>query len=636
MKALKKLVQNHESSVEVVSPVSDEELNEREIDYKVLTNKEFAKKYRYHAYTSVNLTFNANNFIINANICADPFCRHFGLPQYKFDHLKSKPSRYKIMGSEGDKRLYCNVIPDGSDGIVSDTQTLLSSNWSFAEEIKRLVDINTVKDIEPDYQFHKDECELNSNPLDHPKEFYKRGKSSSNSQKYQCKTCKKITNILPSQRESFTYNQKRNDILVQVMKLAINHTPVTRSLEILGIGSSTYYNKLEWVYLKCLEFLERHETKSLDKKHFEELWLETDKFHYNLNNLRKKGYGSEERHYERPSFLTYIVATVDRSSNYTFRADLSYDYNVTSKSLIEDVQRYKEDKLNSFAQKNARYRYSYNVNQDDTLEGLQLGDLGIRQQYVDGYHINSTYTAYAQYWLLKHQLNVDKINIVSDSDTSITSSLKKVFAEDIKNGHVNIFTCTVDKDLNKADAYYEYLASYEKINEWKIEHNTKCSMREAATTMLTEMLEQIPIYSVQLKDGKPYPFKTNYPIDHPYPNADEGIRFVDCLTDLSSLTNRELAEILYKVELRAVNTFFNIVRRRSTILERPLVASRNEGRTYIYANSNPKYAQYVLTILRTYLNFCKTIKYKKQKMTPAMILGIADKPYTIQDILYMQ
>jgi len=150
------------------------------------------------------------------------------------------------------------------------------------------------------------------------------------------------------------------------------------------------------------------------------------------------------------------------------------------------------------------------------------------------------------------------------------------------------------------------------------------------------MLSYIPMYWTQEYEGKQHIQKTDYPIDHPYPNADEGIRFIDCLTDLSHLSNRELAEILYKVELRSVNTFFNTVRHRSSILERPLSTSRQEGKTYIYANTNPKYAQYVLTILRTYLNFCKTINYKKRAMTPAMILGVADKPYTMQDILYMQ
>jgi len=35
-----------------------------------------------------------------------------------------------------------------------------------------------------------------------------------------------------------------------------------------------------------------------------------------------------------------------------------------------------------------------------------------------------------------------------------------------------------------------------------------------------------------------------------------------------------------------------------------LFTSRGDGKSYIYANFNPKYAQYATTILRTYYNFC--------------------------------
>lgn len=69
------------------------------------------------------------------------------------------------------------------------------------------------------------------------------------------------------------------------------------------------------------------------------------------------------------------------------------------------------------------------------------------------------------------------------------------------------------------------------------------------------------------------------------------------------------------------------IRRRISILERPIVSSRNaEGKSYIYANFNPKYAQYALTILRTWYNFCSAYKTKdKMVATPAQRLGIATK-----------
>ena len=92
--------------------------------------------------------------------------------------------------------------------------------------------------------------------------------------------------------------------------------------------------------------------------------------------------------------------------------------------------------------------------------------------------------------------------------------------------------------------------------------------------------------------------------------------------------------MLYQVNSRAINTFFNQVRRRLSILERPLVTSRGEGKSYIYSNFNPMYAQYSLTILRTFLNFCETYKYKGEDVTPAQRLGVTNKVFTIEDIIY--
>lgn len=77
--------------------------------------------------------------------------------------------------------------------------------------------------------------------------------------------------------------------------------------------------------------------------------------------------------------------------------------------------------------------------------------------------------------------------------------------------------------------------------------------------------------------------------------------------------------------------------RKLSVLERPLTTARGDGKSYIYSNFNPKYAQMATTILRTYYNFCLPYKsYDKQKLTPAQRLGITDKRFKIEDILYLR
>jgi hypothetical protein len=498
--------------------------------------------------------------------------------------------------------------------------------------------------MKAEYAFHNEVCsEEGANPFDNPVSFYKRGMSTSHSQKYQCKKCGKITNVLPSQRECFTYHQKKNDILPKFAMQILNRTPVTRTLELLGIGASTYYNKLEWMYKRCLEFLERYETKPLKEKHFHNLCLNTDKFSYYLNNIRKKGHGDDYLEQERPLFPTYIIATVDSYSRYAFRTDLAFDYSITSEDIERDIEVLKENRLLKFNQKNARYRYSYNGSTDkeettDFIDNeiVDKNNLQLRKDYIDGFHVNSTYTAYAHYWLIKRMLNADSINYVCDDDNSLTTSLMRVYADKIKSNKVNIFTCQVDKTLSKRDAYVQYKMATDNLHEWKDFRGLEGSLKEAGIDKISYDLKNNNFYDYVEHKGRKYPVYKNNSIEHPFPHKDDGVRYINCLTDLSHLSTLDLAKALYNVDSRAINTYFNQIRRRVSILERPLVSSRGEGKSYIYSNFNPKYANYMLTILRTYLNFCNTFKYKREDVTPAMQLGITNKPFTIEDIIYFK
>ncbi|MGC6617757.1 hypothetical protein, partial [Escherichia coli] len=85
------------------------------------------------------------------------------------------------------------------------------------------------------------------------------------------------TNVLPKREETTTYHQQKNTILPMFAKMVVGRVSVSRTCDILGIGVGTYYHKLEWLYRRCLEFLERYETQPLQTKKFNEMWLNTDK-----------------------------------------------------------------------------------------------------------------------------------------------------------------------------------------------------------------------------------------------------------------------------------------------------------------------------------------------------------------------
>lgn len=648
---LKRLATVSDNKVKIDPPITNSEMTDRHHDYPLLTPRRFAKKYNAMTFKPVKVTYKNHNYEIQLNHCDNPFCKWHGAPQYKYEEVKYKPSRYKLIGSEErrNQAIICNPDPIRPNiGITLSCNTKPYSNWSIAEEIKRLATNDSIEDCTPEYTFHHDHCpDDETTPFDDRTSFIKRGKSSGGSQKWQCKTCKKITNVLPHRESKFSYNQQRNDVLPMLMKTLLSRTPVKRTCEILGIGSQTYYTKLEWLYKRCLEFLERHESKAFENQSFDSIWINTDKMIYFLNNVRKKGQGgSKYSNLEESHFPTHVVVSGDVDSYYIFRSDIAFDWHTTIDEIKDDTTTLKEDHIHRFVQKNDRFdRFSFypqpptkNDTETTTQYLAALRQFDRRAKYVDGLHLNSTYTTFAHLWLIKRMVNAENWRFITDDDSSILTAIYRIFAKEIRLTDAHHFLCMVDHSKSLKDTYQEYKDGRNALFSWgKSIGEYKSTMRKLGFLRLLEELKTHDFHETVHDGTKTYHKWGKKPIEHPVPSIDKGIYNVDCTTDVSSLDRDHIANMILKVSDRPTSAFMQQIRRRLSILERPLVTARGDGKSYIYSNFNPKYAQYAITILRTYYNFCFTIKsYDGEKKTPAQRLGITDRSFTINDIIYFK
>ncbi|WP_353049933.1 insertion element protein [Bacillus sp. ISL-35] len=590
-----------------------------------------------------------NSHSLQLNVCVNPYCKWQGLQQEKFKDAKGNPSRYKL-NSSGDARkmIECNPDPIHPNvGVTFGCKTVALSNWSITEEIERLIRINNIKDEEPNYDFHKEGClQGESDPFEMPSYFYKQGKSSTGSQQWQCKTCKKKTSLRPNSKQSVIYKQKRSEINLMFTKLLINKNPINRTCEILEISKGTYYEKLEFVYRKCLEFLERHETKPLLNKQFKEMWVNTDKMTYYLNNVRKKGMSkSKYRDLEDSVFPTHVVVSADVFSRYVFRSDVSYDWDIKLEEINKDTIQYKCDHLAIYARKNARFsKHSYypqppsdNDTQTKTEYKTELSKIENRAKYTDGLHVNSTYTTVAHHWLIKELVNASEWRFVTDEDSSLITAIFRVFAKEIRLSDAHHFLCHTDKTKSRPQCQREHFEAVSELLEWGEFNGYKTnSPKELALLKLEQLLRTHYFHKeVKTSAGSHLEYADN-PIEHPLATIDRGYRSVDCTTNISSLEARDVANLVLNVNDNAANAFIQLIRRRLSILERPLSTARGDVKSYIYANFNPKYAQMAITILRTYYNFCLPFESGKTKKTPAQRLGIADKVFELKDILYIR
>lgn len=648
---IKRLVSSCELNIECQGPFSDIEISQRDSEYQTMTPSDFMKKYRHHLYTPATITIDGETKEIQLNHCYNPFCKWYAQPQKKYINLKSNPSRYRIVGTNDgdDARIECHDIEDNSvNGIALNHQSATISNWSVAEEIKRLISINTIAPYETEYTFHRDSCiAISDNPFNNPKSFHKRGKSTSNSQKYQCKRCLKMTSVMPSIRENFNYHQKENIILIDFIKDILSRTPVKKTCQKLGIGSSTYYSKMELVYRRCLEFLEVHETEMLKKKSFDKIYLNTDALIYHLNNVRAKGMAKGKAFDDIEKKLpTYLMASSDSKSGYVFRSDIAYDYNFDFDVLDAETQELHCDHSYGFLRKNERYRYPFypqpptkNDSQTEDKYAEEEGHIRHRKEYVKGCHVKTSYTAIAHYWLIKELLNVDTWYFISDNDYTIQAAIMRLFTKEIGSKKSHYFTCQHDKNLTLAEAGKKYFQVRNDLNNWATDNGfEELTTTEKARLWYEEFLSNYGLHDYINVRGIDYPVAKKMPFQSPISTKDEGVRWISCLTNTTSLDKEELAKILVNIGNWSTNNFFQELHRCVSILERPLMTARGDGKSYIYANYNPKYAQYMVTIFRTFYNFCwpKKKGMNSLKLTPAQRLGIADKAYNIKDIIYFK
>lgn len=642
----KRLLRRDEKTILIHSPVSNAELLKRQADYQTLTPNKFSSNRRKEVYTPVSFEWNGKIFELQYNSCTNPLCKNFGLPQEQFK-VKSKSSRYKLIGVNLEKSIFCNKeVVDPTSPPTGGCKGKTLSNWSLAEEIERLIRINQIKPIEKEYEFHSHGCSTKSHtPKTNPKSFYKRGTNSAKSQRFQCKDCKKITSVSPDKTRNSTFNQKRNEIMPTFAKLLINKTPINRTCEILDIGKGTYYDKLEWLYRCCLEFLETRETKPLAKTHFQEMWITTDKLHYVLNNVLKKGRGKNRgRMIEDKQLPTYIVASAHIHSRYVFRSDICFDWEKSLEEVEEETAKYKDDHLYTFLRKNDRFGIygaapmlptkNDKQSMNDYREESKVFNL--RKEFVDGLHTNQTYTSMAQFWLLKQTLSADKWRFISDDDRSLKKAIASIFKDEIKNGSTHHFLCLTDKTLTRGQAKHHYFSAIQDLIAWgKRRSIGNGNLFFLAHQMIEEDLSFHKFHNQHIApNGEIYFTQGMNRMKHPIPTSDRGHRYLDVLTDTWSLSDKQLADLLVQVNDNAINAFFQTIRRRLSILERPLVTARGDGKSYIYSNFNPKYSQMTITILRTYYNFCMEFKTPGRKATPAQRLGIADRVYTWEDIIY--
>jgi len=246
---------------------------------------------------------------------------------------------------------------------------------------------------------------------------------------------------------------------------------------------------------------------------------------------------------------------------------------------------------------------------------------GIRR--AKGMQVHAEYTLYAHFFFLKRLLaDAEKVRLFLDQDSGIRAAALAAFMEDIKSRRADAFYIRIGKDMTVDEKRRVVTQAKQRFKEAAAAF-PGLSRHEVELELIKEQMQHMEELGHLWKDKW---------LIHPLPDMSEPEKAICYMTDLSDYSEDHLARLYGKATLHGIDRFFMQVRRRMSILERPISTSSRGGRTWHgYSAYNPEIISKLLDIFRVYYNYVGASEASK---TPAMKLGLARGKTRIEDIIY--
>lgn len=603
------------------------------------------KKYRIPPTSQLKLGANSAS-PLQVNFCKNPQCDNFGIPA-KEEPIKPGPSpdrdfHYKVTNTAKGRipALLCKSckekIPIKSNaGISAEFERITRACLTAAEKVA----CKTV------------ECPNFGYPLGaHPNRYSRAGfHSVTGEQMFICKACKK--RILASDPIRLHHDTKH--LASNLFSRVVNKSPVRGTVRGMSIKSTnSYYPILDFVARRCNSLSGTFDRRMIDSEVPlpKSLKLSVDVQEYQLNWTNKL---------DRRNTQFSTVCTVDQESRFILGICANYDKEADSfqinKEASENGDALKPEAFRQYAQ--------YWLSCDEFMGGHRLGQrLGLEktqdvlqqianiyasaqsredienreQQNMDldycnpilteGMQVHVPYTCYAHFQMI-HMLikgaGVEQLSYYMDCDSMLRAGFMSAFQQEIHEGKAHGFYVRYSKYLTTPKKEELYEKAKKILSDYR-DHLPLVKRKQAELLLMSDRIESAADI------GK---WKDKW-VTHPIPSMNQPDKAVCWLTENSHQEYDQLdkAQMYLDAGINAVDNIFQISRRLMNAFERPIGTSSGYNTVWHgYAPYNPKMVEQYQSLLRVYHNF---IKIGKDKKTPAMRLGLAQKPLEFDDVLW--
>lgn len=494
--------------------------------------------------------------------------------------------------------------------------TVVYSNEAIAQEVERF---DPARARVTNTSCQNQECGSFGKSLGHNTHLYNaHGRTRTGEPRYRCKSCGGTFSSGAPVRK-----QRRAELNREILSLVVNKVPMRRICEVLDLNPATLYGKLAYLSEVSAQFTSRQEDQLMSGAlQPRRAYVSVDRQDHLIN------WGSQ---LDRRYTTLGAVGAVENATGYVLAMQLNFD----SLCDPEDVEAH-AIACGDYEVARAHRRYArlwLRGDYERTTPDEEMDEAGVSDQLetssaqdkppASGMQVHLGAMQYGLFFHLRKLLGgVERIRFFLDRDPGLDGACLAAFSDAVKDRQVDVFVLgdgakelTVDKKkLKIAQANRE------------LEKFAKAFGLERSEDVRTQFVaHRLKAFRAAQNDSLWF----NYPLaDMADPN--KAVRY---LTDFNDYDIDHLARLYKLASLRGVDRFFMQVRRRLSILERPISTSNSARRAWHgYAAYSPKVVQQVLQIFRTYYNYALVGEDGK---TPAMRLGLTDKPVSLEALSTM-
>lgn len=578
---------------------------------------------------------------IQYNCCKNPNCSNFGVSVPDKSVYGNSPYTAVNVG-RNHKGFRCNSCGE---------HFIAKSNQAIYDEFLRLTDYLKPKQVCCSNTY----CYNHTVPVGTKKAYRSFGTAKSGAKRYQCSNpdCRKTVSLPVADRgqHDTTHNEA-------IFKMLVNKVPFNRIVHMLGINWDMFYRRIDFIHKQCLDFVATQENE-LYQLDFDRLYLSVDRQNHSVNWV--------ERGDKRNTILN-AIATADNTTGYVFGVHPNFDMSVNRIDAQNEANFIGDEKFDPAFRKfariwlNADYEKALDrasirkklkpttsledtisdkyadVSQKKDTEESDLTGLDKLPEY--GVQVKSEYTMFAHFLAVKELFGcVGKYRFFLDQDSGIRGAFMNAFKDEVKAKTADAFYVAIEKDL-----------TVDEKRKLKNTSNRLIADYLKAFPNMTRAEAELALLKVEIKNVQPIGQWNDKWVKHPLPNMAEANKSMCWLTEDQSMSLDHKAWLYNKASLHGVDSFFQKVRRRISMLERPIHSSSSTGRVWNgYGAYNPAMVGKLLDIFRIVHNYIDTKdesyetgffnkkngkpEKKVKATTAAMRIGLTAKPYTYEEVL---